>query len=147
MNQALQQVFPFALEQATGPGTQDVLAPQGLSVSEFENFLREVMGGESPSIGQSLRTAADFLRSPNWNGGVFSPQQDFIRRMLEEEGEVGSARFTPTIALVTQPSGRRFGIDLSQGLRQALEDSLASDPLRFQTLAEFLDYLAAQGVI
>ena len=69
--------------------------------------------------------------------------------MLEEEGEVGFARFVPTIDLVTQPTGRRFlpGIDVSGAVQRSLQNQLAADPLRFQTVPEFLDFLEAGGII
>ena len=148
-NRALQQTFPFALEQAMKPGPEEVFDPHILSTSEFADFLQEAMGGESQSIGQSLRGAADFLRTPDWEGNVFSPQQDFIRVFLINEGYSGSQLFAPTIELLTQRQhGRSFGgFDVSGAIQRSIRNQLAAEPLRFQTVAEFLDYLAEQGII
>lgn len=73
-DRALKQVFPFAIQQAMKAQQNEVLDPQSLSVNEFEGFLRVTMAGDLPNIGQSLRLAADFLRSPDWERGVFTPQ-------------------------------------------------------------------------
>ena len=83
---AQRQAFPSALKQAMDSSPGHVFDPQTLSVNVIEDFLREGNQSGFYDIRPALVRAADFLREPHWEGGVFSPQQDFIRRFLEEEG-------------------------------------------------------------
>ena len=150
-----QQNFPFAVQQAMA-GDFNNPDPQGA----FLSFLRGQQGGGlggGASIGQSLRSAANFLRSPGGAGGLQSEAQEALRPYLTDPtnaagaANVGSALFDPAMDLMFQPSGLNFAPGLGAtgrtGARKFLENYLAQNPTQFGDISNFLDFAQQRGLI
>lgn len=146
-----QQQFPFALGTAMGtaPGFQNLPFQEQLtSPQAFERFLG---AGNLMNPRQALRQAGQFLGN-NWGNIETNPQAQTIMSLLTgPEGSVGSELFGPTIGLALQDAGRRFLPGLGQVARSAtgnaIQNTLAQDPTRFQSVPTFINWLAAQGII
>lgn len=154
--QAQRQFFPFAREALMNQQPGEIFG-DSISTSKFQKFLEDRLKGGSPfsGIGQSLRTAAGFLRNLALGDGIFSPQQEAIRgRLLNLSGEgqpanIGSDLFSPLIGLA-QNAGRGrtvLGFDVSGAIGRSLGNVFAQDPLRFKTAPDLIDFLAPQGLI
>src|SRR3990167_8305819 len=150
-----QQNFTFAVQQAMA-GDFNNPDPQGA----FLSFLRGQQGGGlggGASIGQSLRSAANFLRSPGGAGGLQSEAQEALRPYLTDPtnaagaANVGSALFDPALDLMFQPSGLNFAPGLGAtgrtGARKFLENYLAQNPTQFGDISNFLDFAQQRGLI
>lgn len=149
---AARSLFPFQVQALTSGEALEPGESLGdiVSTRAFEDFLNRQQ--QAPSIGQALRSAADFLRTPSigvGQGAVPSAQQEALRsQLLGREGTIGAELFDPTIDLAVQAAqGRgRSTVNVGGAVRRSLENVLAADPLRFQTAPSFIDFLAQQGI-
>jgi hypothetical protein len=150
-----EQEFPFALQQAMGG---DVLNPDPQAA--FSSFLQGQGGGGmggAPQMGQQLRQAGNFLRTPGGPSGLLSPGQEALMPFLidptNQQGgaNVGSQLFNPAIQMMTQGRGLNYSPGLGaagrSGARNFLQNYLAQNPTAFSSPTEFLDFAQQQGLI
>ena len=145
---AQRQEFPFALSQAQ---QGDVLNadPQ----ASFSAFLERQGFGGGASVGQNLRSAGDFLRSPN---ASFGSQEALLPWLVDREGtggapNIGSALFRPTIERLTEGPILNFAPGLGRtgpsAVRNSLQNYLAQNPTEFEDAPGFIDFLTRQGLL
>ena len=146
-NLAQQQILPFALSRARAGLDVGVATP-----NEALSFLRgqgigNVGLGAGSMASNSLRDAANFLRSPQ-HGSIYGPQQQYISdELLGESGSVGSELFAPIIKQLQEAGSRRVLPGMGQATGTFLQNYLAMNPTQFQTAPAFLDWLQTQGLI
>ncbi len=142
---------PFGMDVLTGgiPGfTREDILP-GNAPAAFERFLGG--GAALPDVGQSLRSAGAFLRTPGAAGSDIAASQKALFNALTNEGAAGtSGFFDPTIDLVTQRTqGRGLGgFDFPSAIRTTLQQRMQDQENQFGGRPEeFIDFLAQQGFL
>ena len=148
-NLAQRQEFPFRLSQAM---QGNLLDPD--EQGSFKTYLQGQNAWGGSNTGQSLRSAADFLRRPNAPFGSQEALLDLLTNRTNQQtggANVGSALFEPTIGALTQGSMLNFEPGLGGVGRRAVDTSLrnllAQNPTRFESAPDFIDFLAQQGLL
>ena len=140
------QGLPFAVSETMKGGFPQLDDPQN-----FLNFLRSGTNAFSVDMGSTLRSAANFLRTPNMEGLLGPGQETLNEILLGPEGSVGSERFAPIVGALTQDAGRRFlpglGNAARTGVSRAINNMLALNPTRFEDPTGLIDWLATQGLL
>lgn len=145
---AQREALPYALQALMGSGNRAAGSPLEdlISTRGFQDFLGQGQG--MSNIGNTLRSAGNFVRSPGM-GQDFSAQQEAIMdRLLGPEGSIGSERFSPLIGMAAGAGSKRpvAGFDISGAIQRSLQNALARDPMRFKDPSEFIDFMTQQRI-